>query len=137
MRITTGGNVGIGTTNPDQLLTVNGTIHSKEIKVDVNIVPDYVFEKKYKLKSLDEVQKYIKVNKHLPEISSAKNMEEHGLDVSDMNMILLKKVEELTLYLLDQKKQTALEIEKNIKQQKQITNMQNQINSINKLIIRK
>ena len=67
--------------------------------------PDYVFEKDYKLKTLTEVQKYITANKHLPEIPSAKNMEQNGVDLSEMNMKLLKKVEELTLYLIENEKQ--------------------------------
>ena len=98
------GNVGIGTTSPDAKLTVNGTVHSREVKVDVNIAPDYVFEKDYKLKTLAEVQKYIAENKHLPEIPSAKVMEQNGVDLSNMNMQLLKKVEELTLYLIEKDK---------------------------------
>ncbi|HEX5172125.1 MAG TPA: hypothetical protein VFW11_23265 [Cyclobacteriaceae bacterium] len=99
------GNVGIGTSSPDNKLTVKGTVHAEEIKVDLNVpAPDYVFEKSYDLLSLDEVEEYINVNKHLPEIPSAKTIEEEGLNLKEMNLLLLKKVEELTLYLLEQDK---------------------------------
>jgi hypothetical protein len=105
-RITYLGNVGIGTTTPDQKLTVNGAIHAKEVIVDLNIpAPDYVFEKNYKLKSLDEINRYVTFNKHLPEIPSAKSMAKNGINVSELNMKLLQKVEELTLYLIDKDKE--------------------------------
>ncbi len=106
MKIDASGRVGIGTSSPDQLLTVNGTIHGKEVKVDLSVPgPDYVFEKSYNLLSLGEVKSYIDENKHLPEVPSAKEMEKNGINVSEMNMLLLKKVEEITLYLLDLQEQ--------------------------------
>jgi hypothetical protein len=107
-----GGNVGIGTTTPDSKLTVKGHIHAEEVRVDLNVPgPDYVFEENYNLPSLTEVESYIKANKHLPEIPSAKEMEEKGINLSEMNMLLLKKVEELTLYILQQEKRiTELEL---------------------------
>jgi hypothetical protein len=99
------GNVGIGTVSPDEKLTVNGTIHTKEVKVDMSVPgPDYVFEKDYDLLSLTELENYIQQNKHLPEVPSAKEMEKDGLNLKEMNLILLKKVEELTLHLLSQEK---------------------------------
>jgi hypothetical protein len=103
------GNVGIGTTNPNQKLTVNGTIYGKEVKVDLNVPgPDYVFEPTYNLPSLTEIETYIKANKHLPEVPSAKEMEANGINLSEMNMLLLKKVEELTLYLIEMKKENTV-----------------------------
>ena len=101
------GNIGIGTVIPDTKLAVNGTIHTKEVKVDLQnpmTVPDYVFENDYKLKSLQEIENYIKENKHLPEIPSAKEIEKNGLMLAEMNMHLLKKIEELTLYSIEQNK---------------------------------
>jgi hypothetical protein len=101
--VSAGGNVGIGTPNPDRTLTVNGTIHTKEVLVDLSVPgPDYVFEKDYDLLSLEEVEAYINQNKHLPEVPSAKEMEANGIKLMEMNLLLLKKVEELTLHLIDQ-----------------------------------
>jgi hypothetical protein len=102
MHINGDGNVGIGTTTPDAKLTVKGDIHTQEIKVDLSgaLVPDYVFEEDYPLPSLAETEIYIKANKHLPEVPSAKEMEENGIDLKRMNLLLLKKIEELTLYLI-------------------------------------
>jgi hypothetical protein len=116
LHIKADGNVGIGTANPDAKLTVNGNIHAKEVKVDLSVPgPDYVFEETYKLRSLTEIENYIKENKHLPEVPSAKEMEQNGVNISEMNMLLLKKVEELTLHLIELKKSNDLqqrEIEK-------------------------
>jgi hypothetical protein len=108
------GKIGVGTTSPDAKLTVKGNIHAEEVKVDLNVpAPDYVFETEYNLLSLQEVQAYIRQNKHLPEVPAAKEMEQNGVNLSEMNMLLLKKVEELTLYLLEQEK-TNLEQNKRI-----------------------
>lgn len=95
------GKVGIGTINPDEKLTVNGNIHTKEVRVDLSVPgPDYVFEPDYELTSLEEIKKFVKSEKHLPEIPSAKEMEENGIELGEMNMLLLKKIEELTLHLI-------------------------------------
>ena len=95
--------VGIGTSSPDAKLTVKGKIHSEEVKVDLNVPgPDYVFESEYQLRTLKETKDYITRNKHLPEIPSAKEMEANGVELGDMNMRLLKKIEELTLYIIEQ-----------------------------------
>ena len=101
-----GGDVGIGTTNPDSKLTVKGNIHAEEVKVDLSVPgPDYVFEPTYDLKSLEEIEKFIKSEKHLPEIPSAKEMEANGVQLGEMNMLLLKKIEELTLHLIEKDKE--------------------------------
>lgn len=100
------GNVGIGTTNPTSLLTVAGNIASREVKVTVDAGADFVFEKDYNLPSLEAVDKYIKENKHLPEIASAQEMQKEGINLSEMNIKLLQKIEELTLYTIEQQKST-------------------------------
>lgn len=111
------GNVGIGTTTPQSKLAVNGQIRATEVKVlaNVNDVPDYVFEPEYELRSLKETKEYIAENKHLPEIPSAAEIGENGIDLGDMNMRLLKKIEELTLYqiqLLEKMEQLQEKVEK-------------------------
>jgi hypothetical protein len=103
-------NVGIGTTTPDTKLTVNGNIHAKEVKIDLSIpAPDYVFANDYKLRSLKEVEDYINKNNHLPEIQSARELEKNGLMLAEMNMNLLKKVEELTLYMIELEKKNNVQ----------------------------
>jgi hypothetical protein len=98
------GKVGIGTYDPDATLAVNGTIHAKEVKVDLNVPgPDYVFNTDYKLTGLGELKAYIEKNHHLPEVPSADEMAKNGLSLGEMNTKLLKKVEELTLYLIEMK----------------------------------
>ena len=99
------GNTGIGTSNPQAKLSVDGNILAKEIKIKTDInVPDYVFESDYDLKSLKEIESYIKANKHLPDVPSAKQIGADGLDVAAMNLLLLKKVEEMTLHLIEKDK---------------------------------
>jgi hypothetical protein len=107
MQIEGNGNVGIGTTTPGNFkLAVNGKIWGTEVQVALtNPGPDYVFEKSYALPTLEEVKSYIDQNKHLPEVPSAKEMETNGVNVGEMNMLLLKKIEELTLYVIEQQKQ--------------------------------
>ncbi|SCY78265.1 hypothetical protein SAMN02927916_3362 [Flavobacterium anhuiense] len=107
MAIILNGNVGIGTIAPDEKLTVKGKIHTQEVRVDMAgpLVPDYVFADDYKLKSLQEIEDYVKEHKHLPEIPSAKEIENNGLKLGEMNMALLKKMEEMTLYMIEQNKQ--------------------------------
>jgi len=107
VRIKGNGNVGIGTDQPDAKLTVKGNIHTREVTVDMAgslAGPDYVFEKDYNLLPLSELETYISQNKHLPEVPSAKEMDANGLNLKEMNLILLKKVEELTLHLIEQQK---------------------------------
>lgn len=102
--VTQAGNVGVGTTNPDEKLAVNGKIHTKEVRVDLIGWPDYVFDENYDLPSLREVEKYIKENGHLENIQSTEEVEANGVLLGEMNKKLLEKIEELTLYLIQQNK---------------------------------
>lgn len=101
----TSGNLGIGTTIPDQKLTVKGKIHAEEVIVDLNVpVADYVFKPTYKLMPLPEVEQFVKTNSHLPEIPSAKEITKNGLSMGEMQNKFLQKLEELTLYAIEQNK---------------------------------
>ncbi len=94
---------------------IGGMVHSREVRVDLEAGegPDYVFEENYDLRSLEETKAYIHTNKHLPEVPSAKEMEANGIELGDMNMLLLKKIEELTLYILEQEERIKRLEEKN------------------------
>lgn len=114
------GNVGIGTSNPGRELEVNGTIRSKEVIVEATNWPDYVFEEDYDLPTLSEIEAFIKTNKHLPEVPSAKEMEANGISLGEMNMLLLKKIEELTLHTIEQQKELEAERTANGKNMKEL-----------------
>src|SRR5690554_1894243 len=94
-------NVGIGNKNPLYKLDVAGTIRSTEILVEAQSA-DFVFEDSYNLRELNEVAEFIRNNRHLPDIPSAAAMEENGVNLAEMNKLLLQKIEELTLYLIRQ-----------------------------------
>lgn len=93
--------------SPEILLKVDGAgVETIEAKVQATVAaPDYVFEDSYNLRSLDEVEAYIEENKHLPEIPSAAEFEANGIKLGEMSFDLLKKVEELTLYMIEMKKE--------------------------------
>ncbi|WP_166920169.1 hypothetical protein [Flavobacterium poyangense] len=131
--INTSGNVGIGTMNPTSLFTVAGNINSREVKVSVDAGADFVFENNYNLPSLDSVNRYIKENKHLPEIASADEMKKDGINLSEMNIKLLQKIEELTLYTIQQEQKNnhqSLEIEMLKKENKAIKSILDRLSQI-------
>ncbi|MEX2345031.1 MAG: hypothetical protein WD604_05415 [Balneolaceae bacterium] len=98
------GNIGIGTTAPEEKLTVAGTVKSREVIVEEDTGADFVFKEGYNLPGLEELEAFIKANKHLPEIPPAEEMIRDGVKVGDLQMKLLQKIEELTLYTLEQQK---------------------------------
>lgn len=92
-------------------LYVNGTIGAKEVRVSTNNWCDYVFDATYQLKPLAEVESYIQTNSHLPEVPSEKEVVQNGVAVGDMLKIHMQKIEELTLYVIQQNKRIQ-ELEK-------------------------
>jgi hypothetical protein len=88
-------------------LTVNGKIYAREIEVTLDDypIPDYVFAPDYKILPLNELETYVKTNQHLPEIPSESDIKANGANLGEMNVALLKKVEELTMYIIDLKKE--------------------------------
>ena len=96
--------MGIGTTNTGSYkLAVKGKIRAEEIKVETDWA-DHVFEEGYDLPTLEEVERHIQEKGHLINIPSAKEVQENGIQLGEMNKLLLEKIEELTLYILKQEK---------------------------------
>ena len=121
-----GGSVGIGTaTTGTHRLAVEGSIGAREIVVETSGWSDFVFENDYKLQTLEEVEEHISENGHLPEIPSEEEVIENGINLGDMDAKLLQKIEELTLYLIEQnKRMNKLEV-KNAELEKKISALNN------------
>jgi hypothetical protein len=117
------GFIGIGTTNPQYKLDVEGTIRAKEIKVCLQSGCDFVFNKDYKLMNLNDLEKFVTTKQHLPEIASEKDMIENGLNMKEFQMKLLQKMEEMTLYIIEQNK-------KNEKQEQKIKILETKIKKL-------
>ncbi|WP_317228604.1 hypothetical protein [Pedobacter montanisoli] len=117
--------VGIGTDIPQEKLSVNGKIRAKEIKVETANWPDYVFSNDYKLPDLKETETFIKTNKHLPGVPSAAMAEKEGIELGEMNKILLKKIEELTLHLIEKDKQLENQLILNKEIEKRLKKLEN------------
>lgn len=127
------GSLGIGTADPKGYkLAVAGNMIAESVKVKLQgSWPDYVFSEDYKLPTLQETEKHIKENGHLEGIPSAKEVKADGIDLGEMNAKLLRKIEELTLYLIEQDKQ--------LKEQNELLNsrielQQDEINILKKAI---
>ncbi|SFT96850.1 hypothetical protein SAMN04489724_3044 [Algoriphagus locisalis] len=111
MRILPNGNVGINTKNPAYTLSVNGIIGAQEVNVTTTGWADYVFKPEYHLMPLSELESFIEKNGHLPNVPTEREVIENGVNLAEMNVKLLEKVEELTLYII--------RLEKSLKSQKQ------------------
>lgn len=123
MRITPAGDVAVGTQDfKGYKLAVNGSAIAASVTVKMyNAWPDYIFGATYRLPALPELETYIDYNHHLPEIPSENEVAKEGLNLGEMNRLLVKKVEELTLYLIKQAKTDDLV-------QKQLQAQQGEIN---------
>jgi hypothetical protein len=129
-------NIGIGTSDTKGYrLAVNGSLIATSMKVKPSgNWPDYVFKKSYRLLSLQELETYIRVNKHLPGISPAKEIETDGLNVGEHQVAILKKVEELTLYLIDENKQLKAQNKQILEQNAILQQQQREIDELKALI---
>jgi hypothetical protein len=125
--------IGIGTINPSCRLDVCGTIRANEIKVDLSSGCDFVFKNDYKLMDLKTLDEFVKTNQHLPEVASEKEMVENGVNMKELQMKLLQKIEELTLYTIEQNKkleQQNLDILELKKQNERIKTLEEKIQRI-------
>jgi hypothetical protein len=104
--LTASGNMTISNANGKTLeLEAGGMLRARHIKIDTDVWPDYVFSKEYRLKSLTDVEIFIKEHNHLPNVPSEEEMIANGIDLQEINVLLLEKIEELTLYLIELKKE--------------------------------
>jgi len=137
MTMLANGNLGIGTTNPGTYkLAVNGKIHSKEVKVDLSGWSDFVFEKDYNLPTLQEVERHIAQKGHLKDIPSAKEVEENGILLGEMDSKLLQKIEELTLYTIAQEKQLKQQQTENKNLKTKNQELENRLARLEKIILK-
>jgi hypothetical protein len=136
MTILPGGAVGIGTSalpQPDAQLAVNGTLYATKVEAIQTGWPDYVFDKGYSLPSLANLERYIRLNGHLPGVAPASEVTAKGIDLGDNQSALLRKIEELTLYLIEAHKQSDLrqkEIDRLEKQNKSLDDHQREIDQL-------
>ena len=115
--------IGVDNTNDTFKLSVAGAIRARKLQVDHDNWPDYVFSKNYKLQPLSKLASYIQANYHLPNVPSADEVKHQGVDVAENQAILLRKIEELTLYMIRQDKMIR-------KQQQQISQLKKQLRTV-------
>ncbi len=157
VRIDADGNLGIGITTPDAKLEVAGNIKAQEIEVTLASIDnmqlngtlaanqitvttngqtaDFVFEEDYELRNLQEVETFIQTNKHLPDIPSAAAMEENGVNLAEMNKLLLQKIEELTLYSIDLEKRDQEMRDKLEEEREERRAMRGEIEELRKMVM--
>ncbi len=123
MKIKSSGKVGIGTDDTgSHRLAVDGSIGAREIKVEASGWSDFVFYEDYELRTLEEVERHIEEQGHLPQIPSENEVIENGINLGEMDAKLLQKIEELTLYLIQQNKQLQAQQEKIDELEKKVNN---------------
>ena len=130
LSVSSEGNIGMGINNPTNKLDVNGTIHSKEVKVDLKGWSDFVFKKNYALPTLEEVEKHIVEKGHLENIPSEEEVLKNGVNLGEMNSKLLQKIEELTLYMIEMKKENIEMKRQNISIKKENESIRNENNLV-------
>lgn len=132
-------NVGIGTSDTKGYkLAVNGSAIFTSVKVKpIANWPDYVFRKGYQLPGLGELEQYIQKYNHLPGIIAGREVQRNGLDVGENQAAILKKVEELTLYLIEENKQLKMQNAKLADQDKKTEDLQRQVNELKALLLKK
>lgn len=132
MVIDNSGNVGIGTTDPQGYkLAVNGDMIATSIKVKPHgSWPDYVFKPQYNLPSLSDVKTYIDQNQHLPDMPSESEVAKEGINLGEIVKLQTKKIEELTLYLIEKDKKEQEQTELNKKLEEEIQDLKNQFKNL-------
>ena len=118
-------------------LAVNGTISAKKLQLSPSVWPDYVFDSSYRLLPIDQLEKYIRQNNHLPGIPAAMEVEKKGLDVGANQAALLKKIEELTLYNIAQEKRLDEQEKKMDGQAKEMESLKTAIADLKKMLVKK
>lgn len=123
--VTINGKLGVGTKEfGDAKLVVDGTIMAKDIIVTVDDFPDYVFEENYPLLSLAEIESFVKSHHHLPGIKPGAEIIAEGLPLGELSVLLLEKIEELTLHVIEMDKKAEGITQKSMEMQKSIDHLQ-------------
>ncbi|MCD7972186.1 MAG: hypothetical protein LUG18_05895 [Candidatus Azobacteroides sp.] len=128
MVVDTDGNIGIGITDPQNKLDVNGVIRAKELRAEASNWADFVFDENYRLPDLKEVETHIKTHRHLPGIPSEAEIKEEGINIVEMQSKLLQKIEEMTLYMIRQQETIGQQQQHMEEMQKEIDRLKSENN---------